>query len=59
MRGKFTKRAICASCGQTIEWLGRSGGWRDMAGHRQCDPTIGEAKRPPAGTLHKPEPKES
>lgn len=49
-------RESCRTCGQDIEWHGRSAGWRDRGGNRECVPYQhnGEIVQPKPGTKHGP-----
>lgn len=56
MRKQYGQTDTCGLCGQDIQWLGRSHGWRDRGNNRQCVAyhNKGEIVTPPKTAKHKP-----
>ena len=45
MASKYGTHATCRYCRQDIEFTGKSTGWRDRGGNRQCVPFIDRKTR--------------
>lgn len=55
-RRTYGQMDACGLCGQDIQWMGKTGGWRDRGNNRSCVPykKNGEIVHPPKNAKHKP-----